>query len=153
MGSPLLKDGTESETGFQGWLHERAAWAQWDTQYHTYNSEHSDEGFPDWFGIREIPGLTYRGHGPVYRYLVAELKSARGQVKARQALWLDRLASLPQFTVCLWRPGDKPEIERILVSNEPLIFTATNWLSRRFTEKIAKDPPLTAPRRRRSRVA
>lgn len=145
MGSALLRDGTESETSYQDWLHQRAELAGWDTQYHTHDSRASDDGFPDWFGIRVIPGVTHRGHAPVYRYLIAELKSARGKVAARQALWLDRLSLIPHLVVCLWRPADRDEVERLLTSNEPYLFTSTAWLARREHETIAKD--------RRRRVA
>lgn len=147
MGRGLLADGTESEDSLQQWLHERAKLAGWDTQYHTFNSEHSDDGFPDWFAIRELPGVTYRANSPVYRYVVAELKSQRGLIRAQQARWLDRLAVIPHLVVCLWRPSDRDEIERILTSNEPYLTTPTHWMARRDAERRAKDRPPTRRRR------
>jgi hypothetical protein len=47
------------------------------------------------------------------RLVVAELKVGRNRVTGEQRAWLRRfeLAGVPAYT---WRPGDWPEIERVL---------------------------------------
>lgn len=48
------------------------------------------------------------------RLVIAELKSTRGQVTARQQLWLDDLAAVPGIEVHVWRPDDWTRIENTL---------------------------------------
>jgi hypothetical protein len=75
--------------------------------YHTFDSRHSAEGFPDLVLVRQG------------ELIFAELKSAVGKVKPEQQLWLDVLDTVsgradPQVKVYIWRPADWPEIERAL---------------------------------------
>ena len=51
-------------------------------------------GFPDLILVRPP------------RLVVAELKSVRGPVTARQQLWLDDVAAVPGIEVHVWRPDD-----------------------------------------------
>lgn len=71
--------------------------------YHTYDSRHSDPGFPDLAMLRAT------------RQVVAELKRQRGRVPAEQWEWLDAFA-LAGAETYVWRPSDWRDgsIERIL---------------------------------------
>lgn len=65
--------------------------------YHTQNSRRSEPGFPD---LVMLKGESC---------LVAECKTATGQLTADQATWLDgfQAAGIPAYC---WRPADWPEI-------------------------------------------
>jgi hypothetical protein len=93
----------ESEAGFLGWVRDRAAWARppW-LAYHTLRSDGSAPGFPDLILIRPP------------RLVVAELKTDRGRLSKPQRTWLDGFAACHIAEVYLWRPADRPAIERIL---------------------------------------
>ncbi len=66
--------------------------------YHTYRSDRSPAGFPDYV-------IVWRPkHGPG-RMLVRELKSSTGRVTPAQQEWLDCLAQAGQ-DVGVWRPAD-----------------------------------------------
>lgn len=152
MTTRLLADGTESEEAFQTWLHQRTKQVEGlVVQYHTYNAMRSDTGFPDYWMVKEPP-QTPGGRG-YYRLVVAELKSAKGKVKVSQAKWLDSLSTKPGVEVYLWRPADREEIERILESPDPIVFSATTWMARRAQEKLAPDPKPTRRRSPRSRTS
>jgi hypothetical protein len=69
--------------------------------YHTFDSRRSVPGFPDL--------ILLRGH----RQVVAELKSERGRLSADQDKW-QRAFLDTGCQVYIWRPGDWPEIERVL---------------------------------------
>ncbi|MFN0093503.1 MAG: VRR-NUC domain-containing protein [Dehalococcoidia bacterium] len=77
--------------------------------YHTRDSRRSAGGFPD----------LVLAH-PAGMVIFAELKRAggRGRVSAEQAQWLGVLgaAASSSVVVRVWRPGDWPEIERILTT-------------------------------------
>ena len=67
--------------------------------YHTYDSRHSPEGFPDLILIR------------LGRLIFAELKSEHGRITQTQKDWLEELGlvearSNGTVQVCLWRPED-----------------------------------------------
>ena len=74
--------------------------------YHTYNSIHSEKGFPD--------DVMVKGN----RLLFAELKRQYGKVTREQQHWLDILASIPAVEVYLWRPGDYEEIRKVLLGEK-----------------------------------
>lgn len=69
--------------------------------YHTWNSQHSERGYPD---------LTLIRHN---RLVVAELKTERGTVTDVQCLWLEafRACGIPAY---VWRPRDWLDIVAIL---------------------------------------
>jgi len=79
----------------------RNGWAD----YHAAISMGAPAGFPDLVLVRP----------PVI--IVAELKSARGRLTASQRAWLERFqqCSIPgRVETYIWRPGDWPDILRIL---------------------------------------
>ena len=101
----LLASITEKQ--FQDNVLRLAALCGWEQRYHTHDSRRSDKGFPDLV-------LCRWGH-----LIFAELKSQKGRVRPEQHEWLDALkvvaASAPTVvSVYLWRPGDWPEIEKVL---------------------------------------
>jgi VRR-NUC domain len=53
------------------------------------------------------------------RIIFAELKSETGEVKPRQAEWLDVLRLLPQVEVRLWRPADWDALVEDLTGTAP----------------------------------
>lgn len=99
----------EAEAAFQAAVIELARLCRWRC-YHTHDSRHSAAGFPDLCLVRE----SDRESGG--RLIFAELKSARGRLRAEQRAWLDALgASVPGVEAYLWRPADWPAIERVLM--------------------------------------
>lgn len=78
--------------GLGGWRH-----------YHTHDSRKSNKGFPDLVLVRE-------------RVVYAELKSEVGKLREDQGPWLEALAAAGQ-EVYLWRPSDRAEVERVLLSH------------------------------------
>lgn len=48
------------------------------------------------------------------RIIFAELKTDKGKLRRTQEDWLDALSQVREVTVRIWRPGDWPEIERML---------------------------------------
>lgn len=77
--------------GVGGWRH-----------YHTHDSRRSAKGFPDLVLVRE-------------RVIYAELKSQVGRLREDQGPWLEALAAAGQ-EVYLWRPSDRAEVERVLLT-------------------------------------
>lgn len=75
--------------------------------YHTYDSRHSEEGYPD---------LTLARQG---RLIFAELKSQKGRLTGAQVIWSHLLRStVPGIEVYVWRPQDWPTIVTILTRKE-----------------------------------
>jgi hypothetical protein len=77
--------------------------------YHTHDSRHSEDGFPDVVlarsGTATSPG----------RLIFAELKTAKKKPTQAQETWLSILAhTLPDVEVYVWRPADVPTIVEIL---------------------------------------
>ena len=74
----------------------------WRLVYHTFRSQHSPSGFPDYVLVRE-------------RVVFAELKTEKGKPTPFQTEWLDGLRSAGA-EVYLWRPSDltSGEIGRVL---------------------------------------
>ena len=69
--------------------------------YHTWTGVHSAPGFPDL--------VLVRGD----RCVFVEVKTESGKVTPAQREWLDALVQTGN-EVNIWRPGDWPDIERIL---------------------------------------
>ena len=83
----------------------RAARQNGWADYHPAISMGSPAGFPDLVLVRP----------PVI--IIAELKSERGRLSPSQRAWLERFqqCSIPgRIEACIWRPGDWPDILRIL---------------------------------------
>jgi VRR-NUC domain len=92
----------EDEESWLAWVIDyatRAARPAW-RHYHTRRSTGSVAGFPDLTLWRE-------------RVVFAELKTERGRVTRDQWAVLDGLRAAGA-EVYVWRPSDRPEIERIL---------------------------------------
>lgn len=92
-----------TEKEFQAQVVEYAKLNGW-LVYHTYDSRHSEPGFPDMVMTREEAAI------------VVELKAVRGKLTADQEKWLSAFRRVPQLRdrVFVWRPGDWAEIERVL---------------------------------------
>jgi hypothetical protein len=110
----------ETEESWMSWVIDyatRVARPAWRI-YHTRNSKGSHAGFPDLVLLRPP------------RLIFAELKTERGKLTRAQEDWLEALAmvgSMPgesydrawRVAVApvepyVWRPADRPDIERIL---------------------------------------
>lgn len=94
------KAGIISEKAFRATILELARMQGW-LVYFTWRSDHSPSGFPDL--------VMVRGDQLVF----AELKVAGGSLTPSQRQWLDCLAA-SGAQVCVWRPDDWEEIERVL---------------------------------------
>lgn len=93
---------TVSEQDFQRQVVAAANLLGWAV-YHTWNSQHSPDGYPD---------LTLaKAEHPV---IFAELKSESGQLQSAQIHWLDTLKQCPGVEVYLWRPSDIDTIITLL---------------------------------------
>lgn len=86
----------ESEKAFTQKIISTAKLMGWKV-YHTWNSMHSEPGFPDLVMVRN-------GH-----LIFAEIKRERGEKTRTQKEWLDDLALLgydnPHVRTYLWRPS------------------------------------------------
>lgn len=69
--------------------------------YHTWDSRHSQGGFPDLVLVRRP------------RVIFAELKREDGRVTREQQAWIDELRACGQ-EVHIWRPSDLETIVRVL---------------------------------------
>lgn len=91
------------EEEFRWQVRDIASLYGWNMQYHTYNSLHSDPGWPD-----EV--LCH----PLRRRMVfVELKSDKGKISDAQRNWLIVLNSCGLETA-LWRPKDIDTVIRVL---------------------------------------
>ena len=99
---PAPRSGSfESETGFQAWVVGCGLTFGWKV-YHTHDSRHSEEGFPDL--------VMLRGE----RMIVAELKVG-GKVPTRaQVDWLLAFSRVAGSECYLWDETDRDVIERTL---------------------------------------
>lgn len=70
--------------------------------YHTYDSRHSEKGYPD---LCLLKGT---------RLMYAELKKEDGKVTPEQQEWLNLLKASGKPEVYLWRPSNWPEIQEVL---------------------------------------
>ena len=89
-----------TEKQFQGQVEEFLKLFRWK-YYHTWNSENSEEGFPDVIGLRPP------------RLLVAELKKEGEEPTPAQWDWLDWF-SLVGTEVYVWHASDIDEVMKIL---------------------------------------
>ena len=91
-----------TEKQFQQQVRELMRLLGWE-EYHTWNSLHSTNGFPDILAMREKDR----------RIIVAELKSETGKVTEDQKRWLYLfgICGVPSY---VWRPGDWDEIEKVI---------------------------------------
>jgi len=87
-GKPVI-----SEKLFQSQIRKAAIINGW-RYYHTWNSMHSAQGFPDVCMVRDK------------RLIFAELKSAKGKVTPEQEQWLESLLVVPGVEVYMLRPQD-----------------------------------------------
>jgi hypothetical protein len=113
-----LPSPVETEAGFMGWLIEYAHWNGWIVAHfrpamtaHGWRTpvQADGKGWPDLAIVRPP------------RYVAAEVKrdapteaARERQVAREQRRWLDALGACPGVEVYLWRPTDRPDIERIL---------------------------------------
>jgi VRR-NUC domain len=95
-----VTDLVESEKGFQGWIVDLARLRGWRV-FHVLNSKGSEPGWPD-LALTRPP-----------RFIAAEVKSATGRLTAAQRDMLAVLAACGVETY-VWRPADRPDIERTL---------------------------------------
>ena len=92
----------QTEAQFMATLIQYASFKGWRI-YHTFDSRHSPEGFPDVCMVR-------RG-----KLVFAELKRRRSMKPTwSQSLWLEDLGRVDGIEVYLWTPADWPEIEEVL---------------------------------------
>ena len=72
--------------------------------YHTWRSDHSPAGYPDWTFVKDG------------RLIFVELKRQKGKLSPHQDEWLDTLRTCAAIEVYLWRPSDwlNGTIERVL---------------------------------------
>jgi len=101
-----LLDVTVSEAAFQEQVIEYAHLRGWRS-YHAHDSRRSAPGFPDLVLLR------------VGKMIVAELKRESGVLSKPQREFLIELmavagASGGAVSVCVWRPSDWPDVERML---------------------------------------
>ena len=94
---------TEKQFGLQV---ESAAKLRGFQYYHTWRSDHSPSGFPDYFMI----------HRESYRVIIAELKSEKGKLTDLQKRWLN-LFVRAGFEVYVWKPSDIDEVLEVLDGN------------------------------------
>jgi hypothetical protein len=84
-----------------GWMH-----------YHTYDSRHSDPGFPDLVLV----------HGERCRIVWIEVKTAAGAVTSAQTKWHDALARCDE-EIYVVRPAHLDEITKMLMLDHKPIVT------------------------------
>lgn len=95
-----------SERAFQRWVTDYAEWRHW-LWFHDMDSRRNKAGLPDL--------ILVRGG----RLVLVELKTELGRLRASQRDWLAALKSVEEraqgaVEVYVWRPSDRPSIERIL---------------------------------------
>ncbi len=78
-----MQDGIVAHARLHGW-----------TDYHTYDSRRSPQGFPDLVLVRPPEVLFW------------ELKTTKGRVRPQQRTWLDLLGSCQSVEAALIRPAD-----------------------------------------------
>lgn len=89
-----------TEAQFQAWVIDVALTFGW-LPVHFRNMIGNPDGYPDLTLFKDE------------RVILAELKSARGEVSRKQRQWHERLAGVGA-RVYVWRPSDRDEIERVL---------------------------------------
>lgn len=91
---------TITEKQWQGQVVQLARLLGWKNIYHTWNSMHSAQGFPDLTLVRE-------------RLIFVELKSHKGECTSHQLDWIEKLRQAGQ-EVYVWRPDDFDEAVKVL---------------------------------------
>ncbi|MHC4592893.1 MAG: hypothetical protein ACYS8L_09395 [Planctomycetota bacterium] len=100
----------ESEEDFSQWFDDLRRLMGWlAVHFRPLQTKHGwrtpytgDDGFPDWVLVRDD------------RMIFAELKSEKGKVEPQQYDWLTAADNVAGVEAYLWRPSDRPLIERTL---------------------------------------
>jgi VRR-NUC domain len=109
----------ESERDFGSWVEDLLTLRSWLWQHQRpaqtakgwRTAISGTAGLPDIVAVRLNPGCD-PDESDSYSLLFIELKSERGKVRPDQELWIDLLGTCAE--VYVWRPSDRPEIERVL---------------------------------------
>jgi hypothetical protein len=94
---------TMSETELQTAIVQAAEMGGW-LVYHTHNSQHSAEGFPDLVLVREV-------------VIFAELKREGQKPTPAQQQWLARLV-VAGVMAFVWRPSDLDQVAAALITRD-----------------------------------
>lgn len=101
----------ESERGFQEWVVSCATLRGW-----AWGHIGQAKGAKDRW-ITPVSGAMGKGHADLLlvreRIIYAELKSQKGGLRPDQVEWIRRMR-YAGAEVYVWRPSDRPEIERVL---------------------------------------
>jgi hypothetical protein len=97
MTAPALPSPTEKQ--FMAQVLKLAGLYRWKC-YHTFDSRHSANGFPDLVLVRD-------------RVIFAELKTAAGRVTPAQQYWIQAIREAG-CDCYIWRPENWPDIEHEL---------------------------------------
>lgn len=89
-----------TEAEFAGWLEDLCGVYKW-AYYHTWRSDHSVGGWPD-YCLCKPP-----------RILFVEVKSEKGKITSAQQAWITMLQECG-LEVYVWRPSQRNDIEEIL---------------------------------------
>lgn len=120
-----------NEADWQKWVIDLANQFGWTLRYHTYRSNRSAAGFPDWVLLNERAGAS----------VFVELKGWDTPVSAKQLVWLNGMRRC-NLRAHLWRPRHAEETVAVLANP----FRA--WpspLPKLFPEDVAvKAPKLAA---------
>lgn len=82
-----------SEKALQANITRQAKFMRWHV-YHTWNSLHSQRGFPDLLMLKDGRGLA------------VELKREGADLPDEQRAWLEEFAKVRGFDAYCWRPSD-----------------------------------------------
>lgn len=107
--APLRIEDLETEAGFQQWVITRAEHYGF-VAWHDRDSRKNERGLPD---LILVYCGTQDGRVPG-RLIFAELKRQRGKLSLDQKVWQLMLSTVPSIESYVWRPADRPLIERIL---------------------------------------
>ena len=118
MSAPRVVPGPpETEEGFMGWVVDYAHLMGWFVAHarpartiHGWRTpwQYDGNGFPDLFLVRPPRAIG----AELKRNAKTERARAR-QLEDEQQVWLDLLGGCPIETY-VWRPADRPEIQRLL---------------------------------------
>jgi hypothetical protein len=102
-----------SEKEWQAQVVRLAKLTRWHV-YHTFDSRHSEQGYPDLTLIRKGDGGRNVPAHARTRILLVELKTQRGHLSPRQREWLGLLSGNDGVEVFVWRPSDWDQIVEVL---------------------------------------
>lgn len=111
--SPAPKLPAETERAFQNKVIHLAKLCHWEC-YHTWNSQHSEPGYPDLTLVRKGDGCASVPPQARTRIIFAELKAEKGRLSAAQRKWLGLLSANEGVEVFVWRPSDWQQIVEVL---------------------------------------